>query len=97
MKLTLKIWRQKNTQATGAFETYSLENISEGSSFLEMLDILSEDLVRQGKEPLAFDYDCREGICGMCSLTINGIPTDQKGRPPASCICSILKMVKPSR
>ena len=74
MKLTLKIWRQKNTQASGAFETYSLENISEGSSFLEMLDILSEDLVRQGKEPLAFDYDCREGICGMCSLTINGIP-----------------------
>ena len=64
MKLTLKIWRQKNTLATGAFETYTLENISEGSSFLEMLDILSEDLVRQGKEPLAFDYDCREGICG---------------------------------
>ena len=74
MKLKLKIWRQKNTQASGTFETYTLDNISEGSSFLEMLDILSEDMVRQGKEPLAFDYDCREGICGMCSLTINGIP-----------------------
>jgi len=74
MNLTLKVWRQKNADTTGAFETYKVEDISEDSSFLEMLDILSEDLVEEGKEPVAFDHDCREGICGMCSMTINGIP-----------------------
>lgn len=74
MNLTLKVWRQKNANTPGAFETYEVKEVSEDSSFLEMLDILSEDLVEQGKEPVAFDHDCREGICGMCSMTINGIP-----------------------
>lgn len=73
MKLKLRVWRQKNAQSAGKFEEYQLDNISEDSSFLEMLDILSEDLVGEGKEPVAFDHDCREGICGMCSMTINGI------------------------
>jgi succinate dehydrogenase / fumarate reductase iron-sulfur subunit len=82
MKLTLKIWRQANAKAKGKFETYNVSNISPDSSFLEMLDILNEQLVREGKDPVAvskgcrgpvaFDHDCREGICGMCSLYING-------------------------
>ena len=74
MKLKLKVWRQKSTQSEGKFVEYQLDNVSEGSSFLEMLDILCEDLVSKGEEPIAFDHDCREGICGMCSMTINGIP-----------------------
>lgn len=74
MKLTLKVWRQKNSQSQGKFVEYQLDDVSEGSSFLEMLDILSEQQVANGEEPVAFDHDCREGICGMCSLTINGIP-----------------------
>jgi succinate dehydrogenase / fumarate reductase iron-sulfur subunit len=74
MKLTLKIWRQRNALDRGQFETYTMEHVSEDSSFLEMLDLLNEDLLLQGKDPIAFDHDCREGICGMCSLTINGIP-----------------------
>ncbi|MEM7790004.1 MAG: succinate dehydrogenase/fumarate reductase iron-sulfur subunit [Verrucomicrobiota bacterium] len=74
MNLTLRVWRQKNAESKGAFETYEVEDVSEDSSFLEMLDILSEDLVEKGEEPVAFDHDCREGICGMCSMTINGIP-----------------------
>ena len=74
MKLKLKVWRQKNRRSKGKFEEYQLNNVSEDSSFLEMLDILSEELVEKGEEPIAFDHDCREGICGMCSLTINGIP-----------------------
>ena len=72
MNFTLKIWRQKDAKSKGAFETYKVENISEDTSFLEMLDILNNDLVHAGKEPVAFDHDCREGICGMCSLHING-------------------------
>ncbi|RAV29535.1 succinate dehydrogenase/fumarate reductase iron-sulfur subunit [Sinomicrobium soli] len=74
MNLTLKIWRQKNADAKGAMETYQVENISPDSSFLEMLDILNDQLINEGKEPVAFDHDCREGICGMCSLQINGEP-----------------------
>ena len=74
MKLKLKIWRQKNAQAEGRFAEYILENVSEDSSFLEMLDILNERIIAEGEDPIAFDHDCREGICGMCSLTINGIP-----------------------
>ncbi|PLX04598.1 MAG: succinate dehydrogenase [Marinilabiliales bacterium] len=74
MDLTLKIWRQKNAKAQGAFETYKVTNISPDTSFLEMLDILNEQLVNDGKEPVAFDHDCREGICGTCSLYINGRP-----------------------
>ncbi|MCP3927637.1 MAG: succinate dehydrogenase/fumarate reductase iron-sulfur subunit [Bacteroidetes bacterium] len=72
MNLTLKIWRQKNAQDKGRFETYNVKNISPDSSFLEMLDILNEQLVNDRKEPVAFDHDCREGICGTCSLYING-------------------------
>ena len=72
MNFTLKIWRQKDAKSKGAFETYKVENISADTSFLEMLDILNNDLVHAGKEPVAFDHDCREGICGMCSLHIDG-------------------------
>jgi succinate dehydrogenase / fumarate reductase iron-sulfur subunit len=72
MKLTLKVWRQKNNQAKGEFKTYPMEHVSEDMSFLEMFDVLNEDLVRKGEEPVAFDHDCREGICGMCSMHING-------------------------
>ena len=72
MNLTLKVWRQKDAKSKGGLETYSLSNISEHSSFLEMLDVLNEQLINEGKEPIAFDHDCREGICGMCSLYING-------------------------
>ncbi len=72
MDLKLKIWRQANAKAKGKFEIYNVSNISPDSSFLEMLDILNNDLIHQGKEPIAFDHDCREGICGMCSLHING-------------------------
>jgi len=71
-KLNIKVWRQKNAQDKGRFETYTIENISTGSSFLEMLDILNNDLIEEGKDPIAFDHDCREGICGTCSLFING-------------------------
>ena len=72
MNLTLKIWRQKDGNAKGSLETYPISDISPDSSFLEMLDVLNENLVNEGKEPVAFDHDCREGICGMCSLYING-------------------------
>jgi succinate dehydrogenase / fumarate reductase iron-sulfur subunit len=86
MDLTLKVWRQKSANSTGAFETYGVKNVSEGSSFLEMLDTLSEDLVEKGKEPVAFDHDCREGICGSCSMTINGIP---HGPEKATTACQL--------
>ncbi len=72
MNLTLKIWRQKNAKEKGAFETYRVEGISPDTSFLEMLDILNNKLIHEGVDPVAFDHDCREGICGMCSLFING-------------------------
>jgi len=72
MNLTLKVWRQKNNQEKGRLETYQVEDISTDSSFLEMMDILNEQLINEGKEPVAFDHDCREGICGTCSLFING-------------------------
>ena len=72
MNLTLKIWRQKGAQDKGKIETYPMKDVSPDMSFLEMLDVLNEQLVYEGKEPVAFDHDCREGICGMCSLYING-------------------------
>ena len=72
MNLTLKIWRQKNSKSKGEVETYKVSDVSPDSSFLEMLDVLNEELVNKGVEPVAFDHDCREGICGMCSLYING-------------------------
>ncbi len=74
MNLTLHVWRQKNAQADGRLETYNVADISPDSSFLEMLDELNEQLLTSGQEPVAFDSDCREGICGMCSLVINGVP-----------------------
>lgn len=72
MKLTLKVWRQANAVTAGAMHTYELDGVSSDMSFLEMLDLLNEQLVTSGEEPVAFDSDCREGICGMCSLMING-------------------------
>lgn len=72
MDLTLKIWRQKDAQDKGKMVNYPVKSISPDSSFLEMLDVLNEDLVNKGDEPVAFDHDCREGICGMCSLYIDG-------------------------
>ena len=74
MKIHLNVWRQKNAQTNGKFETYDLDNISEDMSFLEMLDVLNEGLINDGKEPVVFDHDCREGICGTCSMVINGKP-----------------------
>jgi len=73
-KLYIEVWRQKNAREKGKFEKYTIENISTGTSFLEMLDILNDDLIRKGIDPIAFDHDCREGICGMCGLYINGRP-----------------------
>src|SRR5947208_15267193 len=72
MNLTLKVWRQKNHREKGNFETYQVKDISSEMSFLEMFDVLNEELIADGKDPVAFDHDCREGICGMCSMYING-------------------------
>lgn len=74
MKLTLNIWRQANGQTKGGFKNYSLDGISGDMSFLEMLDVLNEQLINKNEEPVVFDHDCREGICGTCSLQINGQP-----------------------
>ena len=74
MKLTLKIWRQKNAKAKGSFETYFMEDVSPKMAFLEMLDALNKKLVEEGGNPVAFDHDCREGICGSCGMYINGHP-----------------------
>ena len=74
MNLKLRVWRQKNSKAKGRLETYEAKNVNPDMSFLEMLDVVNEDLSTKGSEPIAFDHDCREGICGACSLTINGIP-----------------------
>jgi succinate dehydrogenase / fumarate reductase iron-sulfur subunit len=72
MNLTLKIWRQKGPKDKGQLVDYKVTDISEHMSFLEMMDVLNEQLVNKGEEPVAFDHDCREGICGMCSMFING-------------------------
>ncbi len=72
MKFYLKVWRQKDAKSEGKLVDYTVDNISSDTSFLEMMDILNEELVRKGEEPVAFDHDCREGICGMCSMYING-------------------------
>lgn len=74
MKIKLKIWRQKNKDSKGAFKNYTQDRVSADMSFLEMLDVLNNELIRKGEESIAFDHDCREGICGMCSLYINGRP-----------------------
>jgi succinate dehydrogenase / fumarate reductase iron-sulfur subunit len=72
MKLTLKVWRQANATAPGKMVTYPVEDVSPDMSFLEMMDVLNEQLIQKGEDPVAFDHDCREGICGMCSMFING-------------------------
>ena len=72
MNLTLKVWKQKNSKAAGSFETYQVKDISSEMSFLEMFDVLNEQLITDGKDPIAFDHDCREGICGSCSMYIDG-------------------------
>ncbi len=78
MKLTLKVWRQPNQAAKGKMETYQVDKISEDMSFLEMIDILNGELIEKGQDPIAFDHDCREGICGSCSMFINGRPHGPK-------------------
>ncbi len=78
MNLTLKVWKQKNKNDKGHFETYQAKGISPDMSFLEMFDVVNEQLINENKEPIAFDHDCREGICGMCSMYINGRPHGPK-------------------
>ena len=86
MNLTLKVWRQNNAKDAGRFETLRAESVSPDSSFLEMLDQVNDGLESQGKDPIAFDHDCREGICGMCSLMING---QAHGPERATTICQL--------
>jgi succinate dehydrogenase / fumarate reductase, iron-sulfur subunit len=86
MKLTLKIWRQKNAKAKGSFVTYYMDNVSHKMAFLEMLDALNKRLVEEDKDPVAFDHDCREGICGSCGMYINGNP---HGPVPAITTCHL--------
>lgn len=74
MKITLKVWRQKDRNTKGAFKIYQMDHVSQDMSFLEMFDVLNNDLILKGEEPVAFDHDCREGICGSCSMYINGRP-----------------------
>ncbi|HRZ77465.1 MAG TPA: succinate dehydrogenase/fumarate reductase iron-sulfur subunit [Bacteroidales bacterium] len=86
MDFKLKIWRQKSAAVKGRFETYKVSGITGGTSFLEMLDVLNEELIAKGEEPVAFDHDCREGICGTCSLYINGRP---HGPDDRVCTCQL--------
>ncbi len=86
MNLTLKVWRQKNKKAKGSFETYQVKDISSEMSFLEMFDVLNEQLVHEGQTPIAFDHDCREGICGSCAMYINGKP---HGPWKATTVCQL--------
>ncbi|HEX6968656.1 MAG TPA: succinate dehydrogenase/fumarate reductase iron-sulfur subunit [Micromonosporaceae bacterium] len=86
MNLTLRIWRQKGPQDPGRMVTYQVTDVSPDMSFLEMLDVLNERLILEGEEPVAFDHDCREGICGMCSMVINGVP---HGPQKATTTCQL--------
>ncbi len=86
INLKLKVWKQNGPQDKGAFIDYEAKGVSTDMSFLEMLDVMNEDLIRQGKEPIEFDHDCREGICGMCSLVINGAP---HGPDKATTTCQL--------
>jgi succinate dehydrogenase / fumarate reductase iron-sulfur subunit len=86
MKVTLKIWRQENARSKGSFQTYELDGVSVEMSFLEMLDSLNTKLIKEGKEPVAFDHDCREGICGSCGMYINGHP---HGPAPGITTCHL--------
>lgn len=86
MNITLYVWRQKGPDENGRFEQHEAKNISPDMSFLEMLDVVNEELIKNGKEPIAFDHDCREGICGMCSQVINGIP---HGPQEKTAVCQL--------
>lgn len=86
MNLTLNIWRQQDSETEGEFEIFEVSDVSPDMSFLEMLDVLNEGLISEGEEPVAFDYDCREGICGACSLVINGTP---HGPQKATTTCQL--------
>ena len=86
MRLTLRIWRQAGPKATGRLVTYELSDVSPEMSFLEMLDVLNEQIMERGEEPIAFDHDCREGICGTCSLVINGNP---HGPDAGTTVCQL--------
>lgn len=86
MKLTLKIWRQKNPSTKGSFVTYSMDNVDPEMSMLECLDVLNETLIERGEEPVAFDHDCREGICGSCGFMINGVA---HGPERATTVCQL--------
>lgn len=86
MKLTLQIWRQSNPQTPGKLVEYKADDVNPDMSFLEMLDVVNEGLIKKGEEPIAFDHDCREGICGMCGVVINGTP---HGPIPATTTCQL--------
>jgi succinate dehydrogenase / fumarate reductase iron-sulfur subunit len=86
INLSLEIWRQKDSRSKGVFETYRLQDISTAMSFLEMLDVLNEKLTHEGRDPVAFDHDCREGICGMCGAIVNGIA---HGPEPETTLCQL--------
>ncbi len=86
MNLTLKVWRQKDAQSPGRFVTYQAGNVLSDMSFLEMLDVVNEELMARGEEPIAFDSDCREGICGTCSMVING---KAHGGQPGTTVCQL--------
>lgn len=86
MNLTLHVWRQGGPRAEGRFETYPVADVSEHASFLEMLDLVNENLTREGREPIAFEHDCREGICGSCGVMINGVP---HGPPTMIATCQL--------
>ena len=86
MNLTLKVWRQSNSAQVGGFETYEARDVSPDMSFLEMLDFVNEELTLAGKEPIAFDHDCREGICGSCGAVVNG---RAHGGQQATTLCQL--------
>lgn len=86
MRLTLRIWRQRNPAVAGEMVDYEIDEVAEDMSFLEMLDVLNEQLTERGEDPVAFDHDCREGICGMCSLVIDGIA---HGPEPRTAVCQL--------
>ena len=90
MTVTLKVWRQAGPTATGRFETYTTNHAHPDMSFLEMLDVVNEELIKKGKDPIAFDSDCREGICGSCGLVIDGAGRTARtvAPPPARCTCA---------
>ena len=86
MKLELHVWRQKNRTSKGRFVTYHLDDVNEHMSFLEMLDVLNQHLIEKGEEPVAFEHDCREGICGSCGLVVNGIA---HGSEKGTTVCQL--------